>query len=155
MSAPEPAPARMVALPSWLLTQSALHAHRLVSEGLADVGARGYHYRLLATLAEFGPASQNTLGRRSGIHASDLVATINELADGDYVRREPDPGDRRRNVISLTTAGRRRLRRLDTALARVQDRVCAPLSTEERDVLTRLLRTLLAHHTAEQDPGPG
>ncbi|MEV6216850.1 MarR family transcriptional regulator [Nocardia sp. NPDC051833] len=54
-------------------------------------GARGYHYRLLATLAEFGPASQAELGRRSGIHVSDMVATINDLADNDLVERDPIP----------------------------------------------------------------
>lgn len=142
----------MTELPSWLLTQSALHAHRLVGEGLAEVGARGYHYRLLTTLAEDGPASQNTLGRRSGIHASDLVATINELAEDGYVRREPDPSDRRRNVVSLTAEGRRRLRRLDTAVQHIQDRVLASLSTEQRTQLTELLRILLDHHTNRPDP---
>ncbi|CAM2943922.1 MarR family transcriptional regulator [Saccharomonospora xinjiangensis] len=141
-----PVPSHMVELPSWLLSQSALHAHRLVSEGLGEIGARTYHYRLLAALAEEGPASQNTLGRRCGIHASDLVATINELAEDGYVRRDPDPTDRRRNVVTLTAEGRRRLRRLDTTVRRIQDRVLAPLSAEERSLLSRLLRVLIDHH---------
>ncbi|MEY7973865.1 MarR family winged helix-turn-helix transcriptional regulator [Saccharomonospora xinjiangensis] len=141
-----PVPSHMVELPSWLLSQSALHAHRLVSEGLGEIGARTYHYRLLAALAEEGPASQNTLGRRCGIHASDLVATINELAEDGYVRRDPDPTDRRRNVVTLTAEGRRRLRRLDATVRRIQDRVLAPLSAEERSLLSRLLRVLIDHH---------
>ena len=33
-------------LPSWLLTQTAAHAGRLVTERFAEIGARGYHYRL-------------------------------------------------------------------------------------------------------------
>ena len=73
----------------------------LVSEGFSSVGACGYHYRVLATLAEFGPASQASLSRGSSIHMSDMVATINELADLGLVERAPDPADRRRNVISL------------------------------------------------------
>ncbi|MEV4533966.1 MarR family transcriptional regulator [Asanoa sp. NPDC049518] len=133
-------------LPSWLLTQTAGHAHRLVSEGFAAVGARGYHYRLLATLAELGPASQATLGRRSGIHVSDMVATVNELADDGLVERAPDPSDRRRNVISMTTAGRRQLRRLEKRLAETQETLLEPLSPEERTRLTHLLSTLLDHH---------
>ncbi|MFD5176491.1 MarR family winged helix-turn-helix transcriptional regulator [Nocardia sp. NPDC058379] len=134
-------------LPSWLLTQTAHHAHRLVSDGFAAVGARGYHYRLLATLAEFGPASQAELGRRSGIHVSDMVATINELADNDLVERAPDPDDRRRNVITLTAAGTRQLRRLEKQLAASQDELLAPLSADERAQLTTLLTQLLDHHT--------
>src|SRR4051794_29758628 len=108
----ETTPARWEGLPSWLLTQTAGHAHRLVGDGFAAADARGYHYRLLATLADLGPASQAELGRRSGIHLSDMVATVNELAARNLVERAPDPADRRRNIVSLTTAGRRQLRRL-------------------------------------------
>ncbi|UVS79766.1 MarR family winged helix-turn-helix transcriptional regulator [Actinokineospora sp. UTMC 2448] len=133
-------------LPSWLLTQTAGHAHRLVGDGFSAVGARGYHYRLLATLEEFGPASQAALGRRSGIHLSDMVAAINELADRDLVERAPDPADRRRNIISLTTAGKRQLRRLEKQLAETQDELLAPLSLKERGHLTDLLSKLLDHH---------
>ncbi|MFE4215077.1 MarR family winged helix-turn-helix transcriptional regulator [Streptomyces sp. NPDC056844] len=139
-------PVRWKGLPSWLLTQTAHHAHRLVAEGFASAGARGYHYRLLATLEEGGPASQAALGRRSGIHVSDMVATVNELADRELVERAPDPSDRRRNVISLTTAGRRHLRRLEKQLAVSQDELLAPLSPEERQQLTGLLSRLLDHH---------
>jgi DNA-binding MarR family transcriptional regulator len=133
-------------LPSWLLTQTANHAHRLLADGFSAVQARGYHYRLLATLDRFGPASQAELGRRSGIHVSDMVATINELAERDLVERAPDPSDRRRNIISLTAAGKRQLRRLEKQLADCQDQLLAPLSPEDRQRLTDLLTRLLDHH---------
>ncbi|GGQ19764.1 MarR family winged helix-turn-helix transcriptional regulator [Streptosporangium pseudovulgare] len=142
----EETPARWEGLPSWLLSQTAHHAHRLVSDGFSSVGARGYHYRLLATLEESGPASQAALGRRSGIHLSDMVATINELADRELVERAPDPSDRRRNIISLTSAGKRQLRRLEKRLAECQDELLAPLSPEERQRLAELLSRLRDHH---------
>ncbi|MFC8380888.1 MarR family winged helix-turn-helix transcriptional regulator [Nocardia sp. NPDC057272] len=143
---PEPSPARWKNLPTWLLTQTANHAHRLVSDGFAAADARGYHYRILATLDEFGPASQATLGRRSGIHVSDMVATINELAEHHLVDRTPDPTDRRRNVITLTTPGKRQLRRLEKQLAHSQEELLDPLSPAERQQLTGLLSKLLEHH---------
>lgn len=145
--AADPAPTRVTRLPSWLLTQTAAHAHRLVGEGLGAASARGYHYRLLATLAEHGPASQADLGRRSGIHFSDIVTALNELAAGGLIDRSPDPADRRRNIITITPAGRDRLRLLDQAVTRVQEELLAPLSPGERDQLVRLLTRLLAHHT--------
>jgi DNA-binding MarR family transcriptional regulator len=140
------APARLVELPSWLMTQTAVHAHRLVADGLAEADARGYHFRLLATLDEFGPASQAELGRRSGVHFSDIVAAINELAAQGCVERAPDPADRRRNVITITPAGRRQLRRLDKRLGEVQDELLEPLSATERADLVRLLSKVLRHH---------
>ncbi|MFJ9213400.1 MarR family winged helix-turn-helix transcriptional regulator [Streptomyces sp. NPDC102264] len=142
----EETPAKWESLPSWLLTQTAHHAHRLVADGFSSVRARGYHYRLLATLEAFGPASQAALSRGSGIHVSDMVATINELADRKLVERTPDPVDRRRNIISLTTAGKRQLRRLEKRLDESQDELLAPLSPEERQRLTELLSRLLDHH---------
>ena len=142
----EKTPARWERLPSWLLTQTARHAHRVVADGFSSVGARGYHYRLLATLEEFGPASQAALGRRSRIHLSEMVSTINELADRKLVERTPAPADRRRNIISLTVAGKRQLRRLEKQLAESQDELLAPLSAEERQRLAALLSTLLDHH---------
>ncbi len=75
-----------------------------------------------------------------------MVATVNELAELGFVERAPDPADRRRNVISLTTAGKRQLRRLERRLAASQDELLAPLSAEERASLTGLLATLLDHH---------
>jgi MarR family transcriptional regulator, lower aerobic nicotinate degradation pathway regulator len=75
-----------------------------------------------------------------------MVAAINELADDNLVERAPDPSDRRRNIISLTTAGKRHLRRLEKRLAETQDELLAPLSPDERQRLTELLSRLLDHH---------
>jgi ribulose 1,5-bisphosphate carboxylase large subunit-like protein len=69
----EEAPARWESLSSWLLTQTAIHAHRPVADAFSSVRARGYHYRLLATMEEFGAASQAALGRRSGSASCQLA----------------------------------------------------------------------------------
>ncbi|AXB44559.1 MarR family winged helix-turn-helix transcriptional regulator [Amycolatopsis albispora] len=146
------APARLAGLPSWLLTQTAQHAHRLIADELATADARGHHYRLLATLDETGPASQAELGRRTGIHFSDVVAVLNELAERGLLDRAPDPADRRRNVITITAAGRRQLKKLDRLVAGVQDQLLEPLSPAEREQLTGLLTRLLAHHSPSAAP---
>ena len=142
----EETPAHLTAKPSWLLTQVAVHAHRLASEGFGKVGARGYHYRILAALAEFGPASQADLGRRCNMDRSDVVAAINELAEQECVERTPDPDDRRRNRVTLTPLGHEQLKRMDQTLDRVQEDLLGPLSAAERQTLTGLLTRLLTHH---------
>ncbi|MFB4316384.1 MarR family winged helix-turn-helix transcriptional regulator [Actinomadura sp. 21ATH] len=139
-------PARLKHAPSWLISQVSTHGHRLVHERFAAAGGRGYHYRLLAALEEFGPASQAALGRRTGIDRSDVVAALNELAARRLIERAPDPADRRRNIITLTTAGRRHLERLDGVVTEIQDELLAPLSPAERDQLTRLLAKIADHH---------
>lgn len=150
------APARLRGTPSWLLSQAAMRAGRLVSEGLAAAGAHRYHYSLLSALEEFGPASQAALSRRCGIDRSDIVATVNDLAGGGLVERTPDPADRRRNVITITPAGTRHLRRLDRLVGSVQDELLAPLAAGERDELRRLLTRVLEHGAGRPDrPGAG
>ncbi|HEY7485641.1 MAG TPA: MarR family transcriptional regulator [Streptosporangiaceae bacterium] len=142
------APARLRVLPSRLLGLAALPANRLADRGLAAAGSRRYHYALLAALAEYGPASQADLGRRTGIDRSDIVAITNELAERGFIVRSPDPDDRRRNIITLTPAGTRHLARLDGLVAEAQDELLAPLSAGERTELVRLLTLLVDHHAA-------
>jgi MarR family transcriptional regulator, lower aerobic nicotinate degradation pathway regulator len=141
------APARLTDKPTWLISQVSTHAHRLLTERLAAAGARGYHYRLLAALEEFGPASQASLGRRTSMDRSDVVAAINDLASLGQVQRAPDPADHRRNVITITPAGTAHLKRLDGLLTDVQDELLAPLSPGERDQLTRMLSRVLGYHS--------
>ncbi|MFI0450845.1 MarR family winged helix-turn-helix transcriptional regulator [Actinomadura sp. 6N118] len=142
-------PSRLMELPTWLISQTSVQAHRLLSEAFAAIDSRGYHYRLLAALEEFGPASQATLGRRTGIDRSDVVAALNDLADRGLIERSPDPSDRRRNIVTVTPAGSEQFRRLDKVLAGVQDDLLAPLSSAERDQLAELLARVLAHHGAK------
>src|SRR5215510_7668861 len=140
------APARVRAKPSWLLNQAAIPANRLVAEGLAALDGRRHHYVLLAALDDGGPASQADLSRRTTIDRSDIVAALNELAERGLVARSPDPTDRRRNVVSLTAAGRRHLHKLDRILDRAQDDLLAPLSPAERRELVDLLTRVVDHH---------
>ncbi|MET7656624.1 MULTISPECIES: MarR family transcriptional regulator [unclassified Streptomyces] len=143
---PEPTPARLRAIPSRLLAGAAVVADRLVSERLAAEDARKWHFAVLVALAEAGPASQADLSRRTGIYRSDMVAVLNELGGAGYIRRAPDPADRRRNVITLTSTGRRRLERLDTLIADAQRELLAPLTPVQQDELTSLLTLLTEHH---------
>ena len=136
-------PARLKAKSTWLISQVAARAHGLLTGRLAAAGARGYHYRLLAALAEFGPSSQASLGRRTRMDRSDVVAAVSELAAQGLVERAADPADRRRNVVTLTPRGTARLERLDHVLADVQDELLAPLSGAERAELALLLTRLL------------
>jgi DNA-binding MarR family transcriptional regulator len=145
---PDPTPARLRGIPSRLIAGAAAVADRLVTTRLAAEGARKWHFAVLVTLAEAGAASQAELSRRTGIYRSDMVAVLNELADDEYIRRQPDPSDGRRNVITLTRAGRRRLERLDALIADAQCELLAPLTPRQQDELTRLLTVLTEHHRA-------
>lgn len=137
------APSRLRGKPSWLISKAAARAHRLIGEAMVAADGRAYHFAILATVAEFGPGSQVQIGRRCGIDQSDIHAMVAELTKQGHVECAPDPGDRRRNLVTLTEGGRRRLEVLDVALSAVQDNLFSALSAADRDRLAELLTRVL------------
>jgi MarR family transcriptional regulator, lower aerobic nicotinate degradation pathway regulator len=133
---------RVARRPTWLLSQANARAQRILGEAFTAEGLRGYHFRLLAALDQYGPSSQAELGRNTGIDRSDVVAALDELVDDAMVRRDPDPTDGRRNVVTITRRGRATLERVDRALDAVQAEVLEPLTASERTTLVRLLGKL-------------
>jgi DNA-binding MarR family transcriptional regulator len=136
------APRRVSALPSWLVSQVALEAQRLVTEA----GVRRHEFAVLAALAEDGPASQAELGRRVWMDRSDLHGVLNDLERNGLAARVRDKQDRRRNVVRLSPAGARRLRELEARAAAAQEALLAPLSEDEQRELRRLLTRLVDAH---------
>lgn len=139
----ENAPSRLRRLPSWLLGQASVRSRRVVGDVLTDQGTHRSQYALLAGLDEFGPASQAELSEHSGLDRSDVVRWVDELVAQKLARREQDPADRRRNVVTLTATGRRRLAVLDQRIDEAQQELLAGLSADERRQLVALLGKLL------------
>jgi DNA-binding MarR family transcriptional regulator len=137
-------PERMRDRPTWLISRAYARANGLLQEGFAQGGdgLRSYHYRLLAALDEWGSASQAALGRGAGIDRSDVTAALVDLEERGLVQRDVNQADRRRNVVSITAAGARRLEVLDGVLDEVQERVLAPLSERERRQFVTLMRRI-------------
>jgi MarR family transcriptional regulator, lower aerobic nicotinate degradation pathway regulator len=131
---------------TWLVSRAFARSSGLLNEGFAGRGGglRSYHYRLLTALEQWGPASQATLGRTTGIDRSDVTAGITELEARSLVARTVDSTNRRRNIVEITAAGRRGLIELDRLIDDVQERFLAPLSTTERRQFAKIMRKLVA-----------
>jgi len=138
-------PERLKGQLSRLVGMTATQTHRVAGDALRAVGAHKDHFVVLAALAELGPASQSVLSDRTRVYRSDLVSVLNDLAAGGWVRRAPDPADKRRNVVSITPDGERRLDELGRVLDGVNEHVMAPLDRDERAQLFALLGRVNAH----------
>jgi MarR family transcriptional regulator, lower aerobic nicotinate degradation pathway regulator len=136
-------PERLRRLPTWLTAQVASRGRRLVDASLARDGARRQHFTVLTSLLQQGQASQAELGRRLSIDRSDLHALLGELERDGLVARIRDDQDRRRNIVTLTRAGRAAQARLDQRIEAAQDALLEPLSAAERRELGRLLQKVL------------
>ncbi|MEV3988062.1 MarR family winged helix-turn-helix transcriptional regulator [Streptomyces sp. NPDC049837] len=138
-----PAPARIATLPSWLLGRAATRGRALVAEALAEEGMKMWHHAVLAAVAERGPVAQAELGRSLAIDPKDMVGILNDLQGDGLVTRTPDPTDRRKNAITVTADGTRRLRRCQAAADRANAELLAPLDPADRERFTALLERIV------------
>jgi DNA-binding MarR family transcriptional regulator len=114
-----------------------------------DAGGEIHDYGLLAILAEGTRETQGTIAAALALDPSRLVALLDGLEERGLIARQRDPLDRRRHVVSITTAGKRELVRLRGLIQGLEAEYFAPLDTEERKTLHELLVRLARVH----DPG--
>jgi DNA-binding MarR family transcriptional regulator len=103
------------------------------------------HAAVLGRLDRHGPCSVSDLASAEGVRPQSMAQTVGDLEGDGLVRRRPDPDDRRRAPVELTTAG------LEALEADRRQRVgwlaeaISHLSADEREVLgeaVELLRRL-------------
>ena len=109
------------------------------NEGLAALQLKARSYAVLSLACSSANPTQRELAEFLSLDASQIVALVDGLQDRDLVRREPDPNDRRSNVIVGTAAGRALCERAADVVARAEADSLAALSVAERDQLRELL----------------
>jgi MarR family transcriptional regulator, lower aerobic nicotinate degradation pathway regulator len=138
------APARLRGLASWQASKAATLGARLFARRM-PLGARA-EFAVLAALEEYGALSQADIGRRLGLDRNDVNGVLGRLESHQRVDRQADPANRRRNIVTLTAAGRRHLAELQRHADAVQDELLAGLDPVERQQLQALLAKLLDSH---------
>lgn len=64
-----------------------------------ELGLHPTDYKALGILDRLGPMSAGELGRHTGLAAASVTNLIDRLAAKGFLRREPDPTDRRRLLL--------------------------------------------------------
>ena len=64
---------------------------------------------VLSRLDKDGPASASELAAAERVRPQSMAAILAAIRAADLIERHPDPEDGRRQVVSLTTAGRHRI----------------------------------------------
>jgi DNA-binding MarR family transcriptional regulator len=147
MDGPVQPPARLRALASWQASKVSTLGARLFARRM-PLPARS-DFAVLAALEEYGALSQADIGRRLGLDRNDVNGVLSRLEDRRQADRRADPANRRRNVVTLTSAGRRHLEELQQHADAVQDELLAKLDPAEREQLHSLLAKLLEGHTPQ------
>lgn len=137
-------PARLRCLISWQASKVSTVGARLTAARM-PLAARA-DFAVLAALEEYGTVSQAELGRLLGLDRNAVNGIVNRLQEGGHVARAPDPHDRRRTMVSVTTSGRDHLDELQVHADAVQAELVTALDDAEVRQLRALMAKLLRAH---------
>ena len=137
----------------WCLVRVARGLGAAEHEVVQRHGLSLHGYVVLAELHDSPTRNQLALSRASMIDKSTMVRVLDDLEQEGYVRRTPDPADRRARLVELTDAGSKVLLEAADALARFEDDVLAPFPAAERAGFRSVLTALAAGpYAASYDP---
>ena len=114
-------------------------------EEFERAGYSAYHYGILALLDEGARTTQAAIADALQYDPSQLVAQLDALEERGLIERRRDPDDRRRQMVSLTAAGRRQLAAFRKLMRKLEDEFLAPLDEEERAALHDQLLRIAVH----------
>jgi DNA-binding MarR family transcriptional regulator len=139
-------PYELVCSPAYLLKRLGHQVKERTIEAYEAVGASPFSYAVLVVLEEGARDTQATIADALGYDRSWLVGILDELEAEHLIERRRDPGDRRRHLVSLTPAGKKKLAQLRKISKSVEDEFLATLDQEQREQLHRLLLQVAADH---------
>jgi DNA-binding MarR family transcriptional regulator len=116
---------------------------RVIRRLRAEPGPPFSQLTVLGRLDRGGPAGISDLAAAERMRPQSMAQIVHDLQDAGLVTRRPDPGDKRRSFVELTTAG---LTALETSRARREDWLTQALDrrldARERELLGEALALL-------------
>ena len=97
--------------------------------------------------------SQTLLSGRLGLSKSSVSRLVRRLAEGDQLRRDPDPEDGRVFRLRLTDKGRRAAKVIESASRERFGRLLGGVPPERRGQLLEALELLVSAVPRVEDPG--
>jgi DNA-binding MarR family transcriptional regulator len=105
----------------------------------AMFGLRIPEWRLIAVLAESGGMTQQALGGRTRMDKVTVSRAAIALAERGLVERQPNPGDQRSHLLTLSAEGRRLYEQVAPKALEMEARMFAAFSSDELAALRAML----------------
>ena len=140
----------MAAKDGYILERQAGHllrrAHQrhsaIFQENIGDTQLTPLQFAALVKLRDLREVSQNHLGRLTAMDAATMQGVIKRLASRGLIQRRPDPDDRRRLILSLSSEGNELVDALVSSGSGITAQTLEPLCPAEQkqflDLLTKL-----------------
>jgi len=120
--------------------------HTMAEETLSEQGLGEGEYKVISSLRLKPPPyrrSAGQLARRSDLSTGAMTNRLDRLEERGFIRRMPDPEDRRGVLVELTKAGERAWEKALGAQASKESLIAGALSKDEQRQLNALLRRLM------------
>jgi DNA-binding MarR family transcriptional regulator len=124
---------------------AAVRANQNATDQMDDAAARGMGVnrtdaRCLDYVEQFGPVTAGRLAEAVGLTTGAVTAVIDRLVEKDYLRRVPDPDDRRRVRVEITPKLEERAGRYYGPLAELAFPFLSRFAKEELELIADFLR---------------
>ncbi|MFB9277094.1 MarR family winged helix-turn-helix transcriptional regulator [Cohnella cellulosilytica] len=103
------------------------------------LGLNNNDFLAVDILHEKGPITAGELSRLTGLTTGSVTALIDRLEKSGYVRRQPDPGDRRKVIIVPLYENREEVGSIYLPLHAAMIKLASGYSDEELALITRFL----------------
>ena len=102
------------------------------ARGMAAFDITPVQFALLNAMLDTPGVDQITLANGVAFDPATSGSVIGRLESKGWVRREPDPDDRRRKLLFVTPLGQAAVAQMKAAVDQVQQNILAPLSASEQ-----------------------
>ena len=121
------------------------------SQAADKVGLSLTDMQMIHTLQLFGPSTPSRLAAATGLSSGGVTVALDRLEKGGYIRREPNPTDRRSLLIHINPA---RLLKLQGIYENVEAETRRRLSTLPKGDLAAVIRFFEALSTVRARRAP-
>lgn len=121
------------------LLRLANQRHTAIFARLAPFDLTPTQFAALVRLVENGECSQNELGRRTAMDVATIKGVVDRLRSKGLVELKPDPEDRRRTLISVSSQHGKIVNSLHEAGRLITKKTLGPLNAADRRTFLRLL----------------
>ncbi len=127
----------------YLLRCASQNAGGITAEKIRSYDLTNVQFSTLARLLEFGPLSQNQLGRLVAMPPANIHSLVGRLKKRELVKADRDPGDKRLILISLTAKGRNLVKKLFPIVSLSTTDALAVLNASEQKTFLKLLKRMI------------
>jgi len=111
------------------------HAAERAGMGLTDM-------QLVHTLQLYGPATPGKLGASTGLTSGGVTVALDRLERAGFIRREPNPNDRRSVIITIVPAKLRKLAAIYEGVEQETRRLLATLPERDLEAVMRFFAAM-------------